>query len=138
MSNLSEQKPEVINLLLQGKSITYIAKELNLSKHSVSRIKDDLIAGKYESQLVKVQNNLGEIIAESLSLHLQALNKIAIVATDENYLLNQDAKSIGELHKHIRDWTLDILTAGNNIKSETSSYIEAELIDENSGDEKNI
>ena len=98
MSNLSEQKPQVINLLLQGKSITYIAKELNLSKHSVSRIKDDLIEGKYESQLVKVQNNLGDIIAESLSLHLQALNKIAIVATDENYLLNQDAKSIGELH----------------------------------------
>lgn len=130
MSNLTEQKPEVINLLLQGKSITYIAKELNLSKSSVSRIKDDLIAGKYESQLVKVQNNLGEIIAESLSLHLKALNKIAIVATDENYLLNQDAKSIGELHKQIRDWTLDILTAGNNIQSQTSTFVEAELIPE--------
>lgn len=130
MSNLTEHKPEVINLLLQGKSITYIAKELNLSKSSVSRIKDDLIAGKYESQLVKVQNNLGEIIAESLSLHLKALNKIAIVATDENYLLNQDAKSIGELHKQIRDWTLDILTAGNNIQNQTSTFIEAELIPE--------
>ena len=138
MSNLSEQKPEVINLLLQGKSITYIAKELNLSKHSVSRVKDELISGKYESQLVKVQNNLGEIIAESLSLHLQALNKIAIVATDENYLLNQDAKSIGELHKQLRDWTLDILTAGNNIKRESSTYIEAELIEDNTGDEKDI
>lgn len=138
MSNLTEQKPEVINLLLQGKTITYIAKSLNLSKHTVSRIKDDLIAGKYESQLVKVQNNLGEIIAESLSLHLQALNKIAIVATDENYLLNQDAKSIGELHKQLRDWTLDILTAGNNIKRESPPYIEAEIIDDNYGDEKDI
>jgi hypothetical protein len=130
MSNLTERKPEVINLLLQGKSITYIAKELDISKSSVSRIKDDLIAGKYESQLVKVQNNLGEIIAESLSLHLKALNKIAIVATDENYLLNQDAKSIGELHKQIRDWTLDILTAGNNIQTQTSTFVEAELIPE--------
>ena len=130
MSNLTERKPEVINLLLQGKSLTYIAKELDISKSSVSRIKDDLIAGKYESQLVKVQNNLGEIIAESLSLHLKALNKIAIVATDENYLLNQDAKSIGELHKQIRDWTLDILTAGNNIQSQTSTFVEAELIPE--------
>ena len=123
---------------MQGKSITYIAKELDISKSSVSRIKDDLIAGKYESQLVKVQNNLGEIIAESLSLHLQALNKIAVVATDENYLLNQDAKSIGELHKQIRDWTLDILTAGNNIQRQTSSIIEAELIEEYNGDEKDI
>jgi len=130
MSNLTERKPEVVNLLLQGKSITYIAKELDISKSSVSRIKDDLIAGKYESQLVKVQNNLGEIIAESLSLHLKALNKIAIVATDENYLLNQDAKSIGELHKQIRDWTLDILTAGNNIQKQTSTFVEAELIPE--------
>ena len=138
MSNLSERKPEVINLLLQGKSITYIAKELNLSKHSVSRVKDDLISGKYESQLVKVQNNLGDIIAESLSLHLQALNKIAVVATDENYLLNQDAKSIGELHKQIRDWTLDILTAGNNIQNQASTFVEAELIEEYSGDEKDI
>jgi hypothetical protein len=125
-------------MLLEGKTITYIAKTLDLSKNTVSRIKDDLISGKYESQLVKIQNNLGDIIAESLSLHLQALNKIAIVATDENYLLNQDAKSIGELHKQIRDWTMDILTAGNNIKSQSSSYIEAELIEDNIGVEKDL
>ena len=72
------------------------------------------------------------------SKNLLALNKIAIVATDENYLLNQDAKSIGELHKQIRDWTLDILTAGNNIQRQTSSIIEAELIEEYNGDEKDI
>ena len=130
MSLLEDKKPEVITMLLEGKTITYIAKTLDLSKNTVSRIKDDLISGKYESQLVKIQNNLGDIIAESLSLHLQALNKIAIVATDENYLLNQDAKSIGELHKQIRDWTLEILTAGNNIQRQTSSYIEAELIED--------
>jgi hypothetical protein len=138
MSLLEDKKPEVITMLLEGKTITYIAKTLDLSKNTVSRIKDDLISGKYESQLVKIQNNLGDIIAESLSLHLQALNKIAIVATDENYLLNQDAKSIGELHKQIRDWTMDILTAGNNIKSQSSSYIEAELIEDNIGVEKDL
>ena len=138
MSVLEDKKPEVITMLLEGKTITYIAKTLDLSKNTVSRIKDDLISGKYESQLVKIQNNLGDIIAESLSLHLQALNKIAIVATDENYLLNQDAKSIGELHKQIRDWTMDILTAGNNIKSQSSSYIEAELIEDNLGVEKDL
>jgi hypothetical protein len=138
MSLLEDKKPEVITMLLEGKTITNIAKTLDLSKNTVSRIKDDLISGKYESQLVKIQNNLGDIIAESLSLHLQALNKIAIVATDENYLLNQDAKSIGELHKQIRDWTMDILTAGNNIKSQSSSYIEAELIEDNLGVEKDL
>ena len=138
MSLLEDKKPEVITMLLEGKTITHIAKTLDLSKNTVSRIKDDLISGKYESQLVKIQNNLGDIIAESLSLHLQALNKIAIVATDENYLLNQDAKSIGELHKQIRDWTMDILTAGNNIKSQSSSYIEAELIEDNIGVEKDL
>ena len=138
MSLLEDKKPEVITMLLEGKTITYIAKTLDLSKNTVSRIKDDLISGKYESQLVKIQNNLGDIIAESLSLHLQALNKISIVATDENYLLNQDAKSIGELHKQIRDWTMDILTAGNNIKSQSSSYIEAELIEDNLGVEKDL
>jgi hypothetical protein len=138
MSLLEDKKPEVITMLLEGKTITYIAKTLDLSKNTVSRIKDDLISGKYESQLVKIQNNLGDIIAESLSLHLQALNKIAIVATYENYLLNQDAKSIGELHKQIRDWTMDILTAGNNIKSQSSSYIEAELIEDNLGVEKDL
>jgi transposase-like protein len=130
MNLTEEKKSEAIALLLQNKSITYVAKTLDLSKHTVSRIKDDLIAGKYESQLLKVQNNLGEIIADSLLIHLQALNQIALVATDENYLLNQDAKSIGELHKQIRDWTLEILTAGNNIQRQTSSYIEAELIED--------
>ncbi len=135
--NLTEEKrSEAIVLLLQNKSITYVAKTLELSKHTVSRIKDDLISGKYESQLLKVQNNLGEIIADSLLIHLQALNQIALVATDENYLLNQDAKSIGELHKQIRDWTLEILTAGNNIQRQTSSYIEAELIEDRDESER--
>jgi transposase-like protein len=136
MNLTEEKKSEAIALLLQNKSITYVAKTLDLSKHTVSRIKDDLIAGKYESQLLKVQNNLGEIIADSLLIHLQALNQIALVATDENYLLNQDAKSIGELHKQIRDWTLEILTAGNNIQRQTSSYIEAELIEDRDESER--
>ena len=136
MNLTEEKKSEAIVLLLQNKSITYVAKTLELSKHTVSRIKDDLISGKYESQLLKVQNNLGEIIADSLLIHLQALNQIALVATDENYLLNQDAKSIGELHKQIRDWTLEILTAGNNIQRQTSSYIEAELIEDRDESER--
>jgi hypothetical protein len=33
---------------------------------------------------------------------------------------------------------MDILTAGNNIKSQSSSYIEAELIEDNLGVEKDL
>ena len=41
MSLLEDKKPEVITMLLEGKTITYIAKTLDLSKNTVSRIKDD-------------------------------------------------------------------------------------------------
>jgi hypothetical protein len=72
---------------------------------------------------------MGEIIANSLLVHLEAMNTIARVATDENYIQQQDAKSIGELHNQLRAWSMDILTAGSNLKSTVSSEPEPEFIE---------
>lgn len=125
---LNNSESECVALLIQGKGITEVSRITGVAKSTVSRYKDNLISGKYDSQLTKVQNNMAEIIAESLLVHLEAMNKIAKVATDEKYIEQQDAKSIGELHNQLRSWTMDILTAGQNLKSTTSTESETEFI----------
>jgi hypothetical protein len=119
---------ECISLLIQGKGITEVSKITGVAKSTVSRYKDNLISGKYDTQLTKVQNNMSEIIADSLIVHLEAMNKIAKVATDEKYIEQQDAKSLGELHNQLRTWTMDILTAGQNLQSTVSTEPETEFI----------
>jgi hypothetical protein len=119
---------ECISLLIQGKGITEVSKITGVAKSTVSRYKDNLISGKYDTQLTKVQNNMSEIIADSLIVHLEAMNKIAKVATDEKYIEQQDAKSLGELHNQLRTWTMDILTAGQNLQSTASTEPETEFI----------
>jgi len=126
---IGDKESECVALLIAGKGITEVAKLTNTAKSTVARYKDNLISGKYDTQLTKVQNNMAEIIANSLIVHLEAMNTIARVATDENYIQQQDAKSIGELHNQLRAWSMDILTAGSNLKSTVSSDPEPELID---------
>ena len=126
---IGDKESECVALLIAGKGITEVAKLTNTAKSTVARYKDNLISGKYDTQLTKVQNNMAEIIANSLIVHLEAMNTIARVATDENYIQQQDAKSIGELHNQLRAWSMDILTAGSNLKSTISSDSEPELID---------
>jgi hypothetical protein len=125
---ISEKESECVALLIQGKGITEVARLTDTAKSTVSRYKDNLVSGKYDTQLTRVQNNMAEMIAESLIVHLEAMNSIARVVNDEQYIQQQDAKSIGELHNQLRSWTMDILTAGQNLKSTTPTESENDII----------
>ena len=125
---ISEKESECVALLIQGKGITEVARLTDTAKSTVARYKDNLVSGKYDTQLTRVQNNMAEMIAESLIVHLEAMNSIARVVNDEQYIQQQDAKSIGELHNQLRSWTMDILTAGQNLKSATPTESENDII----------
>lgn len=125
---ITDKESECVALLIQGKGITEVSKITNTAKSTVSRYKDNLVAGKYDTQLTRVQNNMAEMIADSLIIHLEAMNSIARVVNDEQYIQSQDAKSIGELHNQLRSWTMDILTAGQNLKSTTPTESENDII----------
>jgi len=116
MSKTEEKKPEIISLLIQGKTLGEVQKATGVSKSQIWRIKEQIKEGKYQASLMEVQENIGELIAESLLLHLKGMNNIARMACEERYIGQQDAKSIAELHRTLESWSISILEASNNLQ----------------------
>jgi len=116
MSKTEEKKPEIIALLLQGKTLGEVQKATGVSKSQIWRIKEQIKEGKYQASLTQVQENIGELIAESLLLHLKGMNNIARMACEERYIGQQDAKSVAELHRTLESWSVSILSASNNLQ----------------------
>lgn len=140
MSLTEEKKPEVIALLLEGKTIGEVNRQTGVSKSAIWRIKDEIIEGKYSGAILDLKNNLSEYIAQSLKKHLEAMNAIAEVSCEKDYIRSNTARDISELHGRLEQWTLSILQASNTINqkqltSREDDTIEAEVIDE---DEKPI
>jgi|688.fasta_scaffold701599_2 hypothetical protein len=121
MSLTQEKKPEIIALLLQGKSLNEVQKITGVSKSAIWRIKEEIKEGRYQSHLKQVEENIGDLIAESLLIHLGAMNSIAKVANEEGYIRQQNSRDIAELHRTMENWTISILSAANNLKQQANS-----------------
>lgn len=116
MSLTQEKKPEIIALLIQGKTLGEVHKATGVSKSQIWRIKEQIKEGKHQASLIEVQENIGELIAESLLLHLKGMNNIARLAGEERYITQQDAKSVAELHRTLESWSISILEASSNLQ----------------------
>jgi hypothetical protein len=116
MSLTEEKKPEIIALLIQGKTLGEVHKATGVSKSQIWRIKEQIKEGKHQVSLMEVQENIGELIAESLLLHLKGMNSIARLAGEERYITQQDAKSVAELHRTLESWSISILEASSNLQ----------------------
>jgi anti-sigma28 factor (negative regulator of flagellin synthesis) len=116
MSLTEQKKPEIIALLIQGKTLGEVHKATGVSKSQIWRIKEAIKEGKYQASLMEVQENIGELIAESLLLHLKGMNSIARLAGEERYITQQDAKSVAELHRTLESWSISILEASSNLQ----------------------
>jgi hypothetical protein len=136
MSNLTEQKkPEIIAFLLEGKTINEVHRLTGVSKSAIWRIKDKIIDGKYSGAILDLRDNLSEYIAQSLKKHLDAMNAIAEVSCEKDFIRSNTARDIASLHERLESWSLSILQASNNINqkqltSRQNDFIEAEIIDE--------
>lgn len=117
MSLTSEKKPEIIALLLEGKTIGEVHKATGVSKSAIWRIKDQIKEGKYHKAVRDVEENIGEYIAESLLTHLNAMNAIARIASEEGYIRSQNSRDVAELHRTLENWSISILQASNNIQN---------------------
>ena len=128
--NLTEQKrPEIIALLLEGKTINEISRLTGVSKSAIFRIKDKMIDGKYSEAILDLRDNLSEYIAQSLKKHLDAMNAIAEVSCEKDYIRSNTARDISELHGRLEQWTLQILQASNNINQKQLTSREDEIIE---------
>jgi hypothetical protein len=116
MSLTEQKKPEIIALLIEGKTIGEIVKITGVSKSQIWRIKEQIKEGKFQKHIKDIQDNIGDYIAESLLLHLGAMNNIAKIANEEGYIRSQNSRDIAELHRTMENWTISILQASNTIQ----------------------
>jgi len=134
MSLTEEKKPEVIALLLQGMTINEIHRQTGVAKSAIWRIKDSIIDGKYSGAILDLRDNLSEYIALSLKKHLDAMNAIAEVAVEKDYIRSNTARDVASLHERLESWSLSILQASSNINQKQltprDETIDAEIIDE--------
>lgn len=116
MSLTEQKKPEIIALLLAGKTIGEVSKATGVSKSQIWRIKDGIKEGKFHKAVLDVEENIGEYIAESLLTHLKAMNSIARLASEEGYIRQQNSRDLAELHRTLENWSISILQASNNVQ----------------------
>jgi hypothetical protein len=133
MSLTEEKKPEIIALLIQGKTINEVHRQTGVSKSAIWRIKEQIIDGKYSGAILDLRDNLSEYIGQSLKKHLEAMNAIAEVSCEKDFIRSNTARDIASLHERLESWSLSILQASNNINqkqltSRENDFIEAEII----------
>jgi DNA-binding NarL/FixJ family response regulator len=128
--NLTEEKrPEIIAFLLEGKTINEIHRLTGVSKSAIFRIKDKMIDGKYSEAILDLRDNLSEYIAVSLKKHLDAMNAIAEVSCEKDFIRSNTARDIASLHERLESWSLSILQASNNINQKQLTSREDEIIE---------
>jgi hypothetical protein len=135
MSLTDEKRPEIIALLLEGKTINEVHRLTGVSKSAIFRIKDKMIDGKYSEAILDLKDNLSEYIAQSLKKHLDAMNAIAEVSCEKDFIRSNTARDIASLHERLEQWSLSILQASNNINekqltSRQNDIVEVEVIEE--------
>jgi hypothetical protein len=135
MNLTEEKKPEIIALLIQGKTINEVHRLTGVSKSAIWRIKDKIIDGKYSEAILDLRDNLSDYIAKSLKKHLDAMNAIAEVSCEKDFIRSNTARDIASLHERLEQWSLSILQASNTINqkqltSRQNDIVEAEIIEE--------
>jgi hypothetical protein len=135
MNLTEEKKPEIIALLIQGKTINEVHRITGVSKSAIWRIKDKIIDGKYSEAILDLRDNLSDYIAQSLKKHLDAMNAIAEVSCEKDFIRSNTARDLASLHERLEQWSLSILQASNTINqkqltSRQNDIVEAEIIEE--------
>jgi hypothetical protein len=110
-----EKKGEVLACLMEGIGCVEIRRRTGLSLNYIYKVKSEWEGENYIGAVVDIKKNLGNYIADSLRKHMAAMNKIAEVALDEQYIRQQSGSNLAALHARLENWTLSILQASNGI-----------------------
>lgn len=104
-----ETKAAVMAALLAGQSANSVAKEYQLPKSTVSRIRAQM--GDLEPVGTQKQNRIGELLGEYVECNLITLKAQSEHFRDKTWLGRQPASELAVLHGVLADKTIRILEA---------------------------
>ncbi len=102
----TEVKAAVMAALLQGQSISSLAKEYNIPKGTISNWKN-----RPKSETQKRDAEIGQLITEYLAENLITLKAQAVFFRNEKWLVKQDASANAVLHGVMADKSIKLLEA---------------------------
>lgn len=120
-----EKKGEIIALLSANVPVREIVKQTGVSQATIYIVKRKWEEHLYHGAVKDIAANLGGYIAQSLKNHLDALDRIAKVANEEEYIRSQSGRELAELHKQLEHWTTTILSASNTLSTIEQYHQEA-------------
>ena len=107
-----ETKAAVMAALLQGQSVSSLAKEYNIPKGTVSNWKRKAQAEASGVQPDRTQKSqIGDLLVEYLQANLKALRVQAEAFSDTQWLGKQDAASLATLHGVMTDKAVRLIEA---------------------------
>ena len=100
-----EKQAAVIAALLEGQSVSAVAKEYKIPRSTVSRWKSDKIGEQLQ------RPDVSDLLLEYLTTNLATLKKQAVFFANIEWLEKQSASELAVLHGVMSDKTMRILEA---------------------------
>ncbi len=104
-----EVKAAVMAALLQGQSVSSLAKEYSIPKGTISNWKNH--DGVQKNRTQKKQEEIGELLIELLHTNLVTLRVQSEFFQTEKWLSKQDAAGVAVLHGVVTDKSVRLLEA---------------------------
>lgn len=115
-----ETRGQALAALLEGQSVSEVARKYHLPKATVSGIKKSIGSEEFEQVRSKKQDSLAELIEGHLHASLQAAAHIATQAANADWRNKQDADKLGVFYGILTDKGIRILEAAENAQSNDS------------------
>ena len=106
-----ETRGAALAALLEGQSVSAIAKKYKLPKATVSDLKSSLDSDDFEQVRTKKQEELAALIEGHLHASLKAATELAGQASNASWRDKQDADKLGVLYGILTDKSVRILEA---------------------------
>lgn len=111
-----EIRAEIIASLLSGLGVRQISRTTSVSPAAISKIKSELELEIDKNYKPETKQRIDDLLINSLKTHLEAIEGIATIAKDEQYLRTQDGRNLAELHAGFVSWSIQLLEAASRDK----------------------
>lgn len=111
-------KSAVMAALLEGQSVSSIARDYDIPKGTVSSWKKTALAGVGEKATQKDTSIIGDLLIELLEKNIRSLIAMSEVAADKEWLKGQDAAEFGTMFGIKHDKAVRLIEALNQSDAE--------------------
>lgn len=107
-----EARALVMAALLSGLGVNEVARQYQLPKSTVSRIRAEL-GPRLEQVGTEVRASLDDLLLNALSANLNAQARIAEAVSEPTYITQQPASSVADLYETLADKAIRLLEAAS-------------------------